>query len=332
MAPKFRFIFVFGPHRSAEDSKSLIQAAKRFKPHFFSTESGGLPESERRNFEDALNKGVGLLTAEFDVSVMELVGQHKIPIKQFDYQPDRTAQNTELIKTVMHPDIIKKMNEAILSGDHKAALDAEREFNQSMRQLLKGKHEQIVANARTVTKEILDEHPELRNEPEVRILMPFGTGHHDIVNDFRSAGYGAEAVYTRRPLRVSPTVRLMRESGPITDNAASYSLMSGIIADYCKEIAGDTNKLDAFSDEIAQRVSISDARKIFHEIAGAREKFHKAGIEFTIPDASEVTARWLDKNKGIVLPKTPQEFEAALKKVAPTVEFGLFSEKEMEER
>jgi len=334
MPPHFKFIFVLSNHFTAEDARPVAQAIQHYKPHAVSIENSTQRESRRKIDEAVWNHGGGTkgwASHEFKIEVLDVMARHRIPFKQLEFYPDQIATNRARIHSGAIEPAGTEAGEAICRGDLAAALAVQRRILELRRKTNEGRHEQMVANANVIAKEILEEHPELGRESEIRILVQIGRAHKDIAKDFRRAGLDAEVVHTHWPYVPAPYSGITLLKSPIDDELVGHATIFTMLQNHFSNIPTNSTKIELVAESIARTVSQKDLPQLFQRLAEMAKRFKNAKMDFNVPDALTVMGEWF-RGRGITVPESKEELEAYSKKLAPDSKFGLFSEKEMEKK
>jgi hypothetical protein len=287
---RLRIIFSFGQHLDKWDALPVSKLIEERRPHVYIPESSYASEkniikmkqtldnllTNYRSYTKHLKPEARLLVAEklvgfmpeYEKEIFKTLLFHEVPIFFLERFPEEKAR--ELVKlSESRNRLAEDAYDLFLQGKFEKAIEADRERIKLQALLNHEREKSIVAAINKVREEILQRHPNLHSEKEIRILVCLGATHTPVYTNLKRSK--SENIVVERYLSKHPNLY----TGSIYDRLANLKpqkfeeviknpnllardILYAVLGDRLDTIASRTDKSHMAAFFLSQKTKDSD--------------------------------------------------------------------------
>ncbi len=300
---KIHILFQFSAHVTKEDAAQLDETMDAFKPHVICYENAGASTETADEFDRVLidkQRGRASSTryADYMAQLERVIRKHGV-----------IPYGLERFEKVVAPPTDKDKDEAwarFTYGEPEKAIVAHRQYLLAHAQFQVKRENHIRARLERLQEELEERFPHLQKEPEIRVVVKYGTGHEGLHN--RSSEMGFKAITVQKP---TDTVYSLTEqywnsatagkAKELTDEKVGQIMLNNILAGQLREKIGLTTRdADLISNHLIQKTPGSAFRKISREFGKLPDNVPNPLQEF----------HSIIRRNGIPMPTTKEEAQA----------------------
>jgi len=302
---KIKYEFFFAPHNSPTDMKGLEERFRQTDIY--------IPESARWT-QEQLNVLRDVANGKIDVTQKIPGEEDGSPSHRWNIQFLRMIYNSH--KPITLADVPKaehkewEVARTNWNGTFSDILISAKEQSANILQASREREQHILDHLEPRVKELIGEHPSLKDKKEINVLLSLGLAHDPIYIDLKKRGGETVRFFGQS----SPVFSFMEEGArrlrfnkPIEDDLASKMylemIFNGSFGRDIDKMTEDTMKSVKLSRKILRKFSFEEARQIFESI--------KIGQDPRLVMETKL------KEKNINLPQSEKEMDEFLAKPTP---------------